>query len=97
MQDVAALDNLGLFRRQLRVGGRVFSPGKDRGLATLLTGTSWLLARLPGMVVKRQRAELIRTSHQSREPDRRGRGLAGGGGARPRRARLLVEIPATAP
>jgi hypothetical protein len=96
MQDVAALDNLGLSRRQLRVGGRVFSPGKDRGLATLLTGTSWLLARLPGMVVKRQRAELIRTSHQSRNlievevsPAAVVRVRDG--------ARLLVEIPATAP
>lgn len=63
---VAAVANLGPPRRRVHAAGRVFSPdGKDRGLAALLTGTSWLLGRLPGMVVEDRRAELIQTLAQS--------------------------------
>lgn len=47
-------------RRLLRVGQRVFTAdGLDRGLAALLTTASWLLGRLPGLVVEEQRGALV--------------------------------------
>jgi hypothetical protein len=49
-------------RRQLRVSQRLFTAdGRDRGLAALLTTASWLLQRLPGLVVEEQRDDLVRT------------------------------------
>jgi len=67
MPDVAALSDLDLPRRHFRVGRRTFSPdGKDRGLATMLVGTSWLLAALPGAVIPRQRQALIDTLQGAR-------------------------------
>lgn len=47
-------------RRLLRVGQRVFTAdGLDRGLTALLTTASWLLGRLPGLVVEEQRGALV--------------------------------------
>jgi hypothetical protein len=51
----------------VRIAGRSFVPGADRGVATMLTCASWILQRLPGLVLETQRAELIRTLHQSRD------------------------------
>lgn len=48
----------------VRVGGKKFTPG-DRGVATLLTAASWVLQRLPGQVLERQRGELARTLSQA--------------------------------
>lgn len=60
MPDVAALEDLRQPRRQLRVSQRVYTAdGRDRGLAALLTCASWLLQRLPGLVVEEQRGALV--------------------------------------
>jgi hypothetical protein len=50
----------------VRIAGRQYVPGADRGVAVLLTAASWVLQRLPGQVLEHQRAELIRTLHQSK-------------------------------
>ena len=39
----------------------MLAPGAERGVAAMLTATSWVLQRLPGQVVEEQRGELIRT------------------------------------
>jgi hypothetical protein len=80
----------------VRIAGRTYIPGADRGVAVLLTAASWLLQRLPGQVVERQRGELIRTLQQSQDlsvviqcgPAPAVRVYDG--------ARLLVEIPGEA-
>ena len=40
---------------------RQYRPGADKGVATLLTAASWVLQRLPGLVVEHRRGELIRS------------------------------------
>jgi hypothetical protein len=91
----AVLDDVGLPRRQqLRAGGRVFQPGKDHRLATLLTG--------------RGLGSATAAQHGRREPARRVHPRAQSG-TKPDRMvksgpapavlvydgqRLLVEIPA---
>ena len=45
----------------VRIAGRKLVPGVDRGVATLLTASSWLLAQLPDRVVQDRRGELVRT------------------------------------
>jgi hypothetical protein len=37
----------------VRIAGRRFVPGADRGVAVLLTATSWVLQRLPGQRSRR--------------------------------------------
>jgi hypothetical protein len=45
----------------VRIAGRTYIPSPaDKGVAVLLTATSWVLQRLPGQVVEGQRRELIR-------------------------------------
>jgi hypothetical protein len=91
---VDPLSDLGLPRRNLRVGPRTFKSDKDCAVSVLLTASSWVLQRLPGQVIEEQRAELIRTLGQSRHltveveclPTPLVRIKDG--------ARLLVEIPA---
>ena len=53
-------------RTGVRIAGRMFAPGADRGVAAMLTAASWVLQRLPGQVVEGQRDELIRTLSQAR-------------------------------
>jgi hypothetical protein len=53
-------------RTGVRIAGRMFAPGADRGVAAMLTAASWVLQRLPGQVVEGQRGELIRTLSQAR-------------------------------
>jgi hypothetical protein len=50
----------------VRLGQREYRPGADRGVAVLLTAASWVIQRLPGQVVERQRAELVRTLGEAR-------------------------------
>jgi hypothetical protein len=45
--------------RRVRIAGRAYVPGADRGVAVLLTAAGWVLQRLPGQVVEEQRGELI--------------------------------------
>lgn len=80
-------------RRQLRVSQRVYTAdGKDRGLAGLLTMASWLLQRLPGMVVEEQRADFIRTLAEAKTVAIE---VTPGTGVKVRSgATLLVDIPA---
>ena len=47
--------------------GRTYIPGADRGVAVLLTAASWVLQRLPGLVVEHQRGELIRMLREARD------------------------------
>jgi hypothetical protein len=92
MPDVAVLDDLGLPRKQVRIANHYFGPGAD-GVAALLTTASWVLQRLPGQVIEKQRPELIRTLGQSQNlivevecsPTRMVRVRDG--------QRLLIEIP----
>jgi hypothetical protein len=49
----------------VRIAGRRFVPGADRGVAVLLTAAGWVIQRLPGQVLEGQRAELIRTLGQA--------------------------------
>jgi hypothetical protein len=35
-------------RAKVRIGRRVLEPGTDKGVAALLTTTSWVLQQLPG-------------------------------------------------
>jgi hypothetical protein len=45
----------------VRIAGRRFVPGADRGVAAMLTAaTSWVLQRLPGQVVERPTERLVR-------------------------------------
>jgi hypothetical protein len=93
---VDPLRDLGLPRRNLRVGPRTLKSDKDSAVSVLLTSASWVLQRLPGQVLEEQRADLIRTLGQSRNlvveveclPTPLVRVRDG--------ARLLVEIPAKA-
>jgi hypothetical protein len=62
---VASLDDLHLNHRHLKVGPRTFKADQDSSLVVLLTAASWVLQRLPGRVVKKQRAEVIRALAQS--------------------------------
>jgi hypothetical protein len=50
----------------VRIAGRRFFPGADRGIAVLLTAAGWVIQRLPGQVLEDQRGELIRTLGQAR-------------------------------
>jgi hypothetical protein len=50
----------------VRIAGRSFVPGADKGLAVLLTAACWVLQRLPGQVLEHQRAELVRTLAEAR-------------------------------
>jgi hypothetical protein len=92
MPECDVLSDLGLPRRRLQIGRRVFNSDQDRALVVLLTATSWVLQRLPGQVVEHQRARLVRTLAASQHlvvevecsPTLRVRV----------RKRLLVEIPA---
>jgi hypothetical protein len=52
--------------RSVRIAGRAYVPGADRGVAVLLTAAGWVLQRLPGQVVEEQRGELIRTLGSAR-------------------------------
>jgi hypothetical protein len=47
--------------QRVRIAGRAYVPGADRGVAVLLTAAGWVLQRLPGQVVENQRGELIGT------------------------------------
>jgi hypothetical protein len=38
---------------RIRIAGRAYVPGADRGVAVLLTATSWVLQRLPGQRSRR--------------------------------------------
>jgi hypothetical protein len=64
---MADVDVLNETPARVRIAGRSYVPGRDRGLATLLTATSWLLQRLPGQVLENQRPELIRALSQSQD------------------------------
>jgi len=55
-----------LLHTGVRIAGRMFAPGADRGVAAMLTAASWVLQRLPGQVVEGQRDELIRTLSRAR-------------------------------
>ena len=80
----------------VRIAGRTYIPGADRGVSVLLTAASWVLQRLPGLVVEHQRGEVICSLSQARDlvvevavgPVPKVRIRDG--------ARLLVEIPAKA-
>jgi hypothetical protein len=50
----------------VRIAGRAYVPGADRGVAILYTAAGWVVQRLPGQVLEEQRAELIRTLGQAR-------------------------------
>src|SRR5512132_424118 len=52
--------------RSVRIAGRAYVPGADRGVAILYTAASWVIQRLPGQVLEEQRAELIRALGQAR-------------------------------
>ena len=52
--------------RSVRIAGRAYVPGADRGVAVLLTAAGWILQRLPGQVLENQRGELVRTLGQAR-------------------------------
>jgi hypothetical protein len=81
--------------RSVRIAGRAYVPGADRGVAVLLTAAGWVLQRLPGQVLEEQRAELIRTLGQARNLVVEVR-CSPGAAVRVRDGqRLLVEIPAT--
>ena len=51
----------------VRVAGRKLVPGADRGVAALLTASSWLLAQLPDRVVQDRRGELVRTLAEAQD------------------------------
>jgi hypothetical protein len=51
----------------VRIAGRSYVPGADKGVGTLLTASSWLLARLPSLVVERQCGALIRALAEARD------------------------------
>ena len=46
---------------RVRIAGKSYMPGADRGVETLVTAVSWLLQRLPGQVVAEQRPDLVKT------------------------------------
>jgi hypothetical protein len=48
----------------VRIAGRSYIPGADRGVAVLLTAASWVLQRLPGQVLKTQRPALVQALSQ---------------------------------
>jgi hypothetical protein len=53
--------------QSVRIAGKQFVPGADRGVAVLLTAASWVLVRLPGQVVETQRGELVKTLAEARD------------------------------
>ena len=81
---------------RVKIAGKTYVPGADRGVSVLLTAASWVLQRLPGLVAEHRRAELIRMLREARDlvievvvgPVPKVRVRDG--------ARLLVEIPARA-
>lgn len=49
-------------RRRVRLSPRIFTAdGKDRGIGALIVCTSWILQRLPGLVLDHQRSDVIET------------------------------------
>ena len=53
--------------KSVRIAGRAYTPGADRGLAVLLTASSWLLSQLPDRVVQDRRGELVRMLAEARD------------------------------
>ena len=53
--------------RSVKIAGKTYIPGADRGVSVLLTAASWVLQRLPGQVLEEQRGELIRTLNEARD------------------------------
>ena len=51
----------------VRLAGRKYTPGADHGVSALLTSSSWLLGRLPALVVEEQRGDLIRSLREARD------------------------------
>jgi hypothetical protein len=47
------MTDLDLPRTSVRIAGRKYIPGADRGAAVLLTAASWVLQRLPGQRSRR--------------------------------------------
>ena len=78
----------------VRIADKTYVAGADRGVSALLTAASWILQRLPGLVIEEQRGEAIRSLSEARDlvvevvvrPVPKVRVRDG--------ARLLVEIPA---
>ena len=81
---------------RVRIAGKTYIPGADRGVSVLLTAASWVLQRLPGLVAEHRRAELIRMLREARDLTVEVR-ISAAPVVRVRDgARLLVEIPAKA-
>ena len=82
---------------RVKIAGRTYAPGADRGVSVLLTAASWVLQRLPGLVAEHRRGELIRMLREARDLTVEIRIGAAPVVVRVRDgARLLVEIPAKA-
>jgi hypothetical protein len=72
-------------------GGRTTTQGADKGVAALLTTSTWLLQSLPGRVVEHQRGAVIQAMAEARDLVVE---IAVGRAIRVRNGvRVLVEIP----
>ena len=79
---------------RVKIAGKTYIPGADRGVSVLLTAASWVLQRLPGLVAEHRRGELIRMLREARDLTVEVR-IGAAPVVRVRDgARLLVEIPA---
>jgi hypothetical protein len=58
--------DLGLPRRRLRVGNRVFKADQDRAVTILLTASTWFLSWVSGQIIDGQRAAFIEALGRSK-------------------------------